>query len=167
MRITHLMRCLSNCRHNRKTKQFSTADSVLAVPPLVPRLPTSQRVGGMNTFSETGNDFVGRLLHEGGVSRMTFLGFSQNETVVRIWFEQNGRCNKLRTSLHCSSLFMDKQSIRDLFLKFAQGIYADQSQQRHRRMWRCRSSCPLLLARPSPPRQPRSQPPPPPRRSLA
>jgi len=42
---------------------------------------------------------------------------------------------------------------------------ADQSQ--HRRMWRCRSSCPLILARPSPPCQPScSQPPPPPRRSL-
>jgi len=33
--------------------------------------------GGMNTFSENGNDFVGRLLHEGGVWRRTFLGFSQ------------------------------------------------------------------------------------------
>jgi hypothetical protein len=31
----------------------------------------------MNTFSENGNDFVGRLLHEGGVWRRTFLGFSQ------------------------------------------------------------------------------------------
>jgi len=42
---------------------------------------------------------------------------------------------------------------------------ADQSQ--HRRMWRCRSSCPLLLARPFPPRQPPcSQPPPLPRRSI-
>ena len=45
------------------------------------------------------------------------------------------------------------------------GGNADQSQ--HRRMWRCRSSCPLILARPSPPCQPScSQPPPPPRRSL-
>ena len=33
--------------------------------------------GGMNTFSENGNDFVGRLLHEGGVWRRTFFGFSQ------------------------------------------------------------------------------------------
>jgi len=42
---------------------------------------------------------------------------------------------------------------------------ADQSQ--HRRVWRCRSSCPLLLARPSPPRQPPcSQRPRPPRRSI-
>ena len=31
----------------------------------------------MNTFSENGNDFVGRLLHEGGVWRRTFFGFSQ------------------------------------------------------------------------------------------
>jgi hypothetical protein len=30
------------------------------------------REPGMNTFSENGNDFVGRLLHEGGVSRRTF-----------------------------------------------------------------------------------------------
>ena len=38
------------------------------------------------------------------------------------------------------------------------GGNADQSQ--HRRMWRCRSSCPLILARPSPPCQPScSQPP--------
>jgi len=45
------------------------------------------------------------------------------------------------------------------------GGNADQSQ--HRRMWRCRSSCPLILARPSPPCQNScSQPPPPPRRSL-
>ena len=51
---------------------------------------------------------------------------------------------------------------------------ADQSQHTHththththRRMWRCRSSCPLLLARPSPRQPPCSQPPPPPRRSL-
>jgi len=31
----------------------------------------------MNTFSENGNDFVGRLLHEGGVGRRTFFAFSQ------------------------------------------------------------------------------------------
>ena len=31
----------------------------------------------MNTFSENGNDFVGRLLHEGGVRRRTFFAFSQ------------------------------------------------------------------------------------------
>jgi len=31
----------------------------------------------MNTFSEHGNDFVGRLLHEGGIWRRTFFGFSQ------------------------------------------------------------------------------------------
>ena len=31
----------------------------------------------MNTFSENGNEFVGRLLHEGGVRRRTFFAFSQ------------------------------------------------------------------------------------------
>ena len=30
----------------------------------------------MNTFSENGNDFVGRLLHEGGVSRRTLSAIS-------------------------------------------------------------------------------------------
>ena len=35
----------------------------------------------MNTFSENGNGFVGRLLHEGGVWRRTFLGFSQNQNL--------------------------------------------------------------------------------------
>ena len=40
------------------------------------------------------------------------------------------------------------------------GQHGHQSQ--HRRVWRCRFSCPLLLERPSPPRQPPcSQPPPP------
>ena len=34
----------------------------------------------MNTFSENGNDFVGRLLHEGGVSRRTFSAFPQTQT---------------------------------------------------------------------------------------
>lgn len=34
----------------------------------------------MNTFSENGNDFVGRLLHEGGVSRRTFSAFPENQT---------------------------------------------------------------------------------------
>ena len=33
--------------------------------------------GGMNTFSENRNDFVGRLLHEGGVGRRTYFAFSQ------------------------------------------------------------------------------------------
>ena len=32
---------------------------------------------GMNTFSQNGNDFVGRLLHEGGVWCRTFFGFFQ------------------------------------------------------------------------------------------
>ena len=49
----------------------------------------------MNTFSEHGNDFVGRLLHEGGVRRRTFFAFSQyqkclygcsqTERAVRFW----------------------------------------------------------------------------------
>ena len=34
----------------------------------------------MITFSENGNDFVGRLLHEGGVSRRTFSAFPQTQT---------------------------------------------------------------------------------------
>jgi hypothetical protein len=34
----------------------------------------------MNTFSENGNDFVGRLLHEGGFSRRTFSAFPQTQT---------------------------------------------------------------------------------------
>ena len=38
------------------------------------------REPGMNTFSENGNDFVGRLLHEGGVSRRTFSAFPQTQT---------------------------------------------------------------------------------------
>ena len=38
------------------------------------------RRAGMNTFSENGNDFVGRLLHEGGVSRRTFSAFPQTQT---------------------------------------------------------------------------------------
>ena len=43
----------------------------------------------------------------------------------------------------------------------------DEDQPQHSRMWLCRSSCPLLLARPSPPRQPPcSQPPPSPRCSI-
>jgi len=33
----------------------------------------------MNMFSENRNDFVGRLLHEGGVWRGTFFGFSQSQ----------------------------------------------------------------------------------------
>ena len=33
--------------------------------------------GGMNTLSENGNDFVGRLLHGGGGSRRTFSAFPQ------------------------------------------------------------------------------------------
>ena len=41
------------------------------------RATPARRRGGMNTLSENGNDFVGRLLHEGGVWRRTFLGFSQ------------------------------------------------------------------------------------------
>jgi len=37
--------------------------------------------GGMNTFSENGNDFVGRLLREGGVSRGSFSTFPQRLVV--------------------------------------------------------------------------------------
>jgi hypothetical protein len=39
--------------------------------------PRCALVGGVNTFSENGTNFVGRLLHEGGVWRRTFLVFSQ------------------------------------------------------------------------------------------
>jgi len=38
-----------------------------------------QREGGMNTFSENGNDFVGSLLHEGEDWRRTLVGVSQNQ----------------------------------------------------------------------------------------
>ena len=38
----------------------------------------------MNTFSENGNDFVGRLLHEGGVSRRTFWDFSDMKTASTV-----------------------------------------------------------------------------------
>ena len=34
----------------------------------------------MNTFSEYGNDFVGRLLHEAGVWCRTFFGFPKIKT---------------------------------------------------------------------------------------
>ena len=51
---------------------------ILAVYWPKPRLAApALRRGGMNTFSKNGNDFVGRLLHEGGVSRRTFSGFPQ------------------------------------------------------------------------------------------
>eukprot|EP00802_Teleaulax_amphioxeia_P019080 Tamp_19301.p4 GENE.Tamp_19301~~Tamp_19301.p4 ORF type:complete len:100 (+),score=1.06 Tamp_19301:103-402(+) len=39
--------------------------------------PRCALVGAVNTFSENGTNFVGRLLLEGGVWRRTFLGFSQ------------------------------------------------------------------------------------------
>ena len=42
------------------------------------------REPGMNTFSENGNDFVGRLLHEGGVSRRTFSAFPQTQTASTV-----------------------------------------------------------------------------------
>ena len=38
----------------------------------------------MNTFSENGNDFVGRLLHEGGVSRRTFSAFPPTQTACTV-----------------------------------------------------------------------------------
>ena len=38
----------------------------------------------MNTFSENGNDFVGRLLHEGEVSRRTFSAFPQTQTASTV-----------------------------------------------------------------------------------
>ena len=48
--------------------------------------------GGMNTFSENGNDFVGRLLHEGGVSRRSFSAFSPiPSTVGEIQDSSKGR----------------------------------------------------------------------------
>ena len=43
-----------------------------------------RREPGMNTFSENGNDFVGRLLHEGGVSRRTFSAFPQTQTASTV-----------------------------------------------------------------------------------
>jgi hypothetical protein len=38
----------------------------------------------MNTFSENGNDFVGRLLHKGGVSRRTFSAFPETQTASTV-----------------------------------------------------------------------------------
>ena len=45
----------------------------------------------MNTFSENGNDFVGRLLHEGGVSRRTFSAFPQTQTASRNYGPGRGK----------------------------------------------------------------------------
>ena len=42
----------------------------------------------MNTFSENRNDFVGRLLHEGGVSRRTFSAFPENQTASTVPYVQ-------------------------------------------------------------------------------
>ena len=57
----------------------------------------------MNTFSENGNGFVGRLLHEGGVSRRSFSAFPQTQKAsTGIAF--NSTCKPMQTRQRTQSI---------------------------------------------------------------
>jgi len=57
----------------------------------------------MNTFSENGNDFVGRLLHEGGVSRRTFSAFPQTQKASTGSAGRSAEENQEQRSVPCIS----------------------------------------------------------------